>query len=51
MSDSEWLARLNARHAVVRLGGRALVVTEDFDPVLERIVYDFGSFHDFRNLY
>jgi Family of unknown function (DUF5906)/Domain of unknown function (DUF3854) len=43
--------RLNQRHAVVREGGKTLVVTEEIDPVLARRVVTRSSFADFRNFY
>ena len=43
--------RLNRRHAVVREGGRTVVITEEDDPVLRRHVLTRASFADFRNFY
>lgn len=45
------IAELNKRHAVVREGGRTLILTEMMDPVLERFVLGRSSFSDIRNFY
>ena len=42
---------MNARHAVVREGGKTIVITEEHDPVLDRIVLARSSFSDLRNFY
>jgi hypothetical protein len=47
----DYVLRLNQRHAVVREGGRTVVITEGRDPVLDRGVVTRESFSDFRNFY
>jgi hypothetical protein len=42
---------MNRKHAVVREGGRTVVITDDYDPALERRVWTRSSFHDFNNFY
>jgi hypothetical protein len=42
---------INERHAVVREGGRTVVITETYDPVLRRRWIVRGSFTDFKNFY
>ena len=42
---------MNARHAVVREAGKTVVITEDVDPVLQRVVLTRSSFADIRNFY
>jgi hypothetical protein len=42
---------MNRKHAVVREGGRTIVITDDYDPVLERNVLIRSSFRDFNNFY
>ncbi|PYQ73508.1 MAG: hypothetical protein DMG04_13550 [Acidobacteria bacterium] len=51
MNSDAVILGLNERHAVVRLGGRTAIITEDTDPVLNRTFYAYGSFQDIRNLY
>ena len=43
--------RLNAIHAVVPEAGKTIVITEEWDPVLERQVLQRSTFADFRNRY
>lgn len=51
-AESEWLARLNQQHAVIKnLGGRCLVVSEVYDPVMDRYRLTKQSFTDFKNAY
>jgi hypothetical protein len=45
------IERLNKRHAVVMEGGRTIVITEELDPALGRIVLRRSSFSDIRNFY
>ena len=45
------ILRLNLRHAVVREGGRTVVITEERDPVLDRGIVTRSTFADFRNFY
>ena len=45
------IAELNRRHAVVREGGKTVVVTEQHDPVLDRPLIMRSSFLDFRAFY
>ena len=49
---SEWLARLNARYAVIgNLGGKCRVIEEVHDPLLNRHILVKQTFEDFRNRY
>ena len=43
--------QLNEQHAVVIEGGRTLVITEDYDPVLERHIVRRSTFPDIQNRY
>lgn len=43
--------QMNRKHAVVREGGRTIVITDDYDPTLERRVWTRWSFLDFKNFY
>jgi hypothetical protein len=45
------VVELNTKHAVVREGGRTLVLTETLDPVIGRVVLSRSSFGDLRNFY
>lgn len=45
------VAELNAKHAVVTVGGKTLILTEDIDPVLDRRLITFGTIWDLRLVY
>jgi len=45
------LARMNKRYAVVREGGRTLVIADEVDPVLERHYHTRSTFPDIRNFH
>ena len=45
------VTELNERHAVVAEAGRTVVLTEDYDPVLERQVVRRSTFADIQNRY
>jgi Mesyanzhinovviridae DNA primase len=45
------IAELNAKHAVVRTGGKTRVITTEWDPVLERRVLTYSHFEDIRGYY
>jgi hypothetical protein len=45
------IKQMNERHAVVSEGGKTVVITEDYDPVLGRRVLSRSSFPDIRNFY
>ena len=42
---------MNAKHFVVREGGKTVVITEEFDPELKRRVLKRSSFEDIRKFY
>ena len=42
---------MNEKHAVVREAGKAVVITEEYDPMLKRWVIRRSSFTDIRNFY
>src|SRR5258705_1872472 len=45
------IERMNAVHAVVRESGKTIVITEEFDPVLQRLSFTRSSLADIRNYY
>lgn len=45
------LDELNLKHAVVRDGGRTLVINEEHDPVLDRTLITRSSCEDFKRFY
>lgn len=49
--DAEYIKELNKKHAVVMLGGRCVVMTEEIDPVFNRPDVAFSSIADFQNWY
>lgn len=51
MAHEPEVHRLNYRHAVVSEGGKTVVLTERFHPVLKRRIITTSSRRDFENLY
>ena len=51
LDEAQAIARLNARHAVIREGGKTVIINHEFDPVFQRRVITRSSFADFRNFY
>ena len=50
-ADDDAVARLNKKHAVVREGGKTVVINEEYDRALSRPVITRSSFADFRHFY
>jgi len=42
---------LNGKHFVTRIGGKTIVVNEDYDPAMERQILTYSSPTDFKNFY
>jgi hypothetical protein len=42
---------LNEKHFVTRIGGKTIVVNEDYDPAMERQILTYSSPTDFKNFY
>jgi hypothetical protein len=42
---------LNNKHFVTRIGGKTIVVNEDYDPAMERQILTYSSPTDFKNFY
>jgi len=42
---------LNKKHFVTRIGGKTIVVNEDYDPAMERQILTYSSPTDFKNFY
>jgi len=51
MPADEHIEYLNARHAVVMIAGKCLVLNEERDPVFNRPDISFSSINDFKNRY
>ena len=47
-SHIDWL---NKRHAMIMLGGKCVILNEEYDPVFDRPDVSFSSFQDFKNRY
>ncbi|MEC9245726.1 MAG: DUF5906 domain-containing protein [Pseudomonadota bacterium] len=48
----DWVAQMNAGHAVVVMKGKTVVAnTDDYDPQLERRAISYSTFTDFKNAY
>jgi hypothetical protein len=48
---SDYIAKLNERHAVIMIGGKCIVMNEVIDPVFNRPDITFSSVFDFKNFY
>jgi hypothetical protein len=47
----DWLAEMNEKYFVSRIGGKTYVCWEEYDPVLGRSTLQASSFSDFKNFY
>ena len=45
------ITELNEKHFVTRIGGKTIVVNEDYDPAMERQILTYSSPTDFKNFY
>ena len=51
LTAREFIEELNKKHAVVMLGGKCVVLNEDFDPVFMRKDITFSNTEDFNKRY
>src|SRR5215831_14723901 len=49
--EAQLLKELNSKHTVVQIGGKVKVLTEEIDPIEDRLSYTFSDFADIKKLY
>jgi putative DNA primase/helicase len=50
-NEPDWLAWLNERHAVIPVGGKVMVVTQEWEPAMSRSTFQFSDRTNFELRY